>query len=105
MRTKTAESYGIEAYQQNRELPSKYQTPDNCWLDWYTKGFRQAARNAVLETQLTKDNALNSHIAVCPKTNCASNNAYEEGYGNNQCTGSCEYVRLFTRKINEDERY
>lgn len=36
------EKKAFEAYEKNRELAPKYQVGDSMWMDWYTKGYRQA---------------------------------------------------------------
>lgn len=36
------ERKAFEAYEKNRELAPKYQIGDSMWMDWYTKGYRQA---------------------------------------------------------------
>lgn len=36
------EKKAFDAYEKNRELASKYQVGDSMWMDWYTKGYRQA---------------------------------------------------------------
>lgn len=39
---KTVEQKAFEAYKENKELPFKNQIPDNMWMDWFSKGYRQA---------------------------------------------------------------
>lgn len=36
------EQKALEAYEANSKLPAKYQIADNMWMDWYSKGYRQA---------------------------------------------------------------
>lgn len=38
----TIEQKAFEAYEANSKLPAKYQVADNMWMDWYSKGYRQA---------------------------------------------------------------
>ena len=38
----TIEKKACEAYEENRNLPTKYQIGDAMWMDWYTKGYQQA---------------------------------------------------------------
>lgn len=36
------ENKACEAYEENRNLPVKYQIGDAMWMDWYAKGYHQA---------------------------------------------------------------
>lgn len=40
------ENKAFEAYEENSKLAKKYQVEDNMWMDWYTKGYRQAKEDA-----------------------------------------------------------
>ncbi|MDD3040352.1 hypothetical protein [Bacteroides sp.] len=41
----TIEQKAFEAYEANSKLPAKYQVADNMWMDWYSKGYRQAKKD------------------------------------------------------------
>lgn len=41
----TIEQKAFEAYEANNKLPAKYQVADNMWMDWYSKGYRQAKKD------------------------------------------------------------
>jgi hypothetical protein len=40
----TIEQAAFDAYTANRGLPEKYRIPDDCYIDWFTKGVKFARR-------------------------------------------------------------
>lgn len=52
------EKKAFEAYQKNRELAPKYQVGDSMWMDWYTKGYRQAENDF-------KQKAIETYMNTC----------------------------------------
>lgn len=53
------EKKAFEAYKKNRELAPKYQVGDSMWMDWYTKGYRQAEK----DTQSLSEEQINEKMA------------------------------------------
>lgn len=52
---KTLEESAVLEYQKDRKQPEKYQIPDNCFIDWYKKGAKEAQRWITPDEELPKN--------------------------------------------------
>ncbi len=58
----TVKDKALKAYTENMKREKKYRIDDECWMDWYMKGYRQAEED--LKEQLTalKTKAFNAFL-------------------------------------------
>jgi len=52
---KTLEESAVIDYQNDRKQPEKYQIPDNCFIDWYKKGAKEAQRWVSIDEEMPEE--------------------------------------------------
>lgn len=87
---------------QLQELTDKYEHEQRENL-WVIGNYKQRAEEAEKQLQELRDRAVEAHRAICINTKCQSNTAYDKGFGNNQCSGNCAYVKQFAQKLTEKQ--